>query len=79
MDIQDFLQTTLKSANTDWKKTKVFQVPKVEEVVSKTEFAPRFNPPLENWVGPAGKTVTLACKVRYRDRELTIYESNWSW
>ncbi|GMR51488.1 hypothetical protein PMAYCL1PPCAC_21683, partial [Pristionchus mayeri] len=39
------------------------EVPKVEEVVSKTEFAPRFNPPLENWVGPAGKTVTLACKV----------------
>ncbi|GMS98905.1 hypothetical protein PENTCL1PPCAC_21080, partial [Pristionchus entomophagus] len=39
------------------------EVPKVEEVVSKNEYAPRFNPPLENWVGPAGKTVTLACKV----------------
>ena len=37
------------------------------ETYTEQEYAPKFNPPLDDWVGAGGATVKLTAKVTYFD------------
>ena len=41
----------------------MFIVPHVEEKVERKEYAPKFNPPLDDWHDCEGKSIRLECRV----------------